>query len=278
MYRTPSLRLPFELCEAVVDNLEMGEDEVTLRACSLTCRAFLHASRRCLFYNVSLDSARIAERFLHIICSTNSSTTPTPFIRKLSIVEGRNWHKFETRWLNEALPILMTRLVKVTVLELYFLMWGLLDNAAQTMMISGFQTVKVLSMHGKFETSEQMSQFIASFPSLTNLSCSEMYQEEDTAPETSYTPLPRGLKTITLNSFQSIFFDRLLSLESLPDVHTINFKYMCPDNTRGAGKLLKTLGSSLEHLDLDDIRTALGFKARNAEGRHFWHVAGVKLG
>lgn len=105
-----------------------------------------------------------------------------------------------------------------------------------------------------------------------------MYWKTDAAPEMPYRPLPSGLKTITLGSSQSIFFNRLLSLESHPNVRTVDFQYMYAKNTEGICKLLKTLGSSLEHLDLGDPRDAVGFKASNAEGRQCWYIVGVSLG
>lgn len=71
------------------------------------------------------------------------------------------------------------------------------------------------------------------------------------APRTS---LPGSLKTITLNSFQSIFFDGLLSLGSHPDVHIINFMSVRLQDMEGIGELLKTLGPSLGHFKLGDIR------------------------
>lgn len=85
----------------------------------------------------------------------------------------------------------------------------------------------------------------------------------------AHTPLPGSLKTITLDSFQSNFFDELLSLGTHLDVHTITFKSIWLEDMEGAGKLLKTLGPSLKHLKLGDIRFNHRPPYYSLEGQHF---------
>src|ERR1700722_5784812 len=244
----PSPRLPIELCQSVIDNLSIYDDEATLRACSWSCKQFLQASRYHLFYRVYLHTYR-AERFLNIICSTNSSTNPCVYVRRIIIDEGRG-HKFEPRWVNEALPLLAARLLNVTKLVLTFFEWSLLDGIARTAIMSSFEKVECLTtVCFNFETPEQMNQLIASFPSLTDLSCSQTYWKEDRALVISLIPLPRRLTTIPLDNSQSGFFRQLISLDQHPSVRTIKFRYMIPNEE--VGKLLQTLGSSLEHVEFD---------------------------
>ncbi|OCH84290.1 hypothetical protein OBBRIDRAFT_741816, partial [Obba rivulosa] len=52
MSRTHSERLPPELTDTIIDFLH--DDDAALRACSLTCRAWLRSSRTHLFGSVSL--------------------------------------------------------------------------------------------------------------------------------------------------------------------------------------------------------------------------------
>ena len=243
----PSPRLPIELCEFVIDHLSIYDDKATLHACSLTCKAFLHASRYHLFYHVQLTD-RQATRFLDIIlCSTHSSTSPCAYVRKLTISK---WGHGDLRWLNEALPFLAISLLKVTILELYLLQWSQLDDAAKTAILSGFEDVKHLTIaFSLFETPEQMNQFIASFPSMIDLTCSETCWGEDRALVTPRIPLPRSLTTITLDGSQSEFFDQLISLNPHHGVRALNF-YNGTNDTKRLGNLLQTLGSSLEHVGL----------------------------
>ena len=239
-------RLPFELCEIIISHLnaDFSDDEATLRACSLTCRAFLPASRYRLFYHVVLSSRHTTERFLNTICCTQSSTNPTPFILRLSIFDDRN-----RSWVNDALPILATGLLEVTFLELVSVSWDLLDENAQTSLLSGFQKVISLRMwYISFTTLDELSRFLSSFPSLTNLSYMARRIPHGilTAP---YTPLPCHLATITMHSSQSMLFNQLLSLDSHPEVHDLQID-MHPEYARSAGMLLKTLGADLENLKI----------------------------
>ena len=253
----------------MIDNL--WDDEDTLRACSLTCKAFLPTSRYHLFYRVRLGSRYIAQRFLDTICSTPSPTSPYQYIRHLCLLEGQrgSYHL----WVNDALSLLTTRLLDVTILELESLQWNELDNTGRAMILSGFQRVERLkTIFSKFKTSEQMNQFITSFPSLTHLSCSQTYWETGDIPTV---PLPQGLQSITLDSRQSMFFHQLLSLESHPRVCAVKFHHVLPDYIQNVGILLKTLGPDLEELDLGNLRSALGFNQSNAEGQPYCRIAGV---
>ena len=114
MFQSP--RLPIELCEDVIDNLH--DDNHTLRACSLVCRAFLSASRRHLFHTVTINRYE-ADRFLMPLFS-NSSTK------------------------NKLIHLLAIHLPEVVVLELEHLQWNLLDDIVQTIVTFGFQKVKCL--------------------------------------------------------------------------------------------------------------------------------------
>jgi hypothetical protein len=256
-----SPRLPTELCDIVIDNL--SHDGAALRACSLTCKAFLPASRYHLFYTVRLKGRKV-KGFLEFI---DSSPKIGLYVRRLLLFEGRGRYSFEPRWLSSALPTIVNRFPEVLVLTLDSLDWRLLDSDARTAVISGFQKVKSLeTIFTHFEDPGQMNQFISSFPSLIDLSCSQTYWAADHTPRFSSTPLPLSLTAITLDSFQAEFFDQLMNLESHPDVRHVQLYSM--DHANTAGKLLKTLGSSLEHVSLRDFHYALGPMYTNADCKH----------
>jgi hypothetical protein len=240
----PESRLPIELCELIIDNLDYDH---TFRACSLACRAFLPASRRHLFYHVHLTDRDSAERFLRIICSVPSPTSPCRYIRRLWLSEGR---EDENRWINKALPLLAERLLDVTILTFGALVWNLLDSISRIAILSSFLKVKNLEIiHSTFDSSEQMNQFISSFPSLVDLDCSRTYWPID-GPLTA--DLPQSLRTITIDSNHSLFFHRLLSRELHPSVRALWFHNMFQEDMKSVGILLKTLGSSLEKLHFGD--------------------------
>jgi hypothetical protein len=254
------LRLPIELCELVIDNLD---DENTLQACSLTCKALLHASRHHLFYHIHLDDPRICQRFLRIICSKLSSTSPCQHIRHLTLDGDEDAAAYGRGvWVNKALPILATCLLDVTTLELIFHRSNILKDTARISILSGFQKVKCLAItHNIFDSAEQMIQLIASFPSLTHLSLPWTACKND-GP--TCTPLPLGLKAIALDSRLSSIFHQLLSFELHPIVRSIKILPVWAGYTQGVGTLLKTIGSSLEELDL---YSSLGSQQRNARSQ-----------
>ena len=240
-------RLPPELWDIIIRNLnvDVSDDKATLRACSLTCRAFLPASRYRLFYRVRLRVERAAKRFLKNICSgIPSSTNPIPFIRHLEM-RGRH------RWVIDVLVFLATRLLEVTYLQLRELKWSLLDENARTTLLSGFQKVTRLEFSGEFHTSDEMTQFISLFPSLTIISCAKTWWtiNEMIAPPPTTTPLPCGLATIIMGSSHSMYFNRLLRLQSHPNVRDLRIDIRSR-HARSTAILLKTLGASLDNLSM----------------------------
>ena len=262
-------RLPIELWELVIDNLNDDEklafQNSALLACSLTCKAFLPVTRRVLFYHVHLTCREVAESFLDIICSLPSSTSPCRYVRKLFMSDLEDG----PGWISKASTVLVERLPYVTTLGFDTLIWDLLDDVCRRAILSGFLKVRNLDMvYSIFGTSEQMNQFISSFPSLINLYCSSTrWRRDDDGP--LHDALPQGLQMIALDSHHSLFFHRLLSRESHAShsVRALKFHYIDPADTENVGRLLETLGSRLEELDLGDIYDALGDKQCNAEGQ-----------
>jgi hypothetical protein len=229
--------LPVELYELIIGHLR--HDTTTLKACSLTCKTFLHLSWCYLFYKVVLYGCP-TERFFDAIRSIPS---PCTYVRYLSL-------NFDG--MNKALPFLIPpRLLDVTSLELDF-HWNALDDTQRALMLSGFQKVTYLYLDDAwFAESAEMGELIASFPLLEHLHCSpNVYWTKDTEP---MIPLPQSINKITLRDYHSNFFDQLLSLEPRPNVRAIEFfGFAC---FKEVNKLLKTLGSHLEDLQVGKINS-----------------------
>ena len=247
----PGLILPIEICEIVIDNIH---DPGTHRACSLTCGAFLPASRRSLFYHVDLFNRYIAQSFLDIICSAPFTTSPIRYIRSLCLREKRTGDE----WVNRALPILAERLPDFVIsLELENLLWNLPENIGQIPILSRFLKVRNLEMpECKFGSSEQMNQFIASFPSLVDLDCSKTYWSIEN-PLTLTADLPQTLRSLYISSEHTPFFYHLLRRELHPRVPVLYFLFIDLDDTEEVGILLKEMGSSLESLSFGELYIAL---------------------
>jgi hypothetical protein len=259
--------LPLELCELVIDLID---NQDALHASSLACKAFLPSCRRHLFYHIRLYSRRIAERFFHSISSMPSPISPYRHIRHLRLREEQ---RYERQWVNNALPLLAT--LDVIILELDCVKWSQLDQTGQASLLSGFQKVKRLeTSYGSFDTSEQMSQFIGSFPLLAELSCSQT-NWTDNAPTALLISLPHSLHTITLAACQSRLFHQLLTLESPPHVRSVSFQHMDSKYMESVSMFLEALGSNLEELDLGDVPYALrGQHQRPEEGQPCCHLLG----
>jgi hypothetical protein len=236
-----TLMLPVELYRLIIGHLRY--DQATLKACSLTCKTFLHLSRYHLFYYVRLYGGDHTERFLDAISSIHSPTSPGTYVRYLFIYDKYG------PWLNKALPLLTTRLPNVTILGLHF-RWNALGETQQAMMLTGFQKVTYLRLDSAFDTSAQMTELIASFPLLERLNSSNADWSKYAEP---MIPLPQSINKITLSAYHSTFFDQLLNLELHPNVRAIKFLQMHERYAKEINKLLKTLGSHLEDLDVGKI-------------------------
>jgi hypothetical protein len=273
MFSERSPRLPLELCDIVIHFL--AGDKEALRACSLTCKAFLPASRSNLFHHVRLDDFRVTKRFFDNICATNSSTNPSTYVRRLTI-EGRRpkvSYDFEpwTAITFAYLALITVHLVEVTMLELRYLSLYRLKSWQE--ILSGFRKVDYLHlMHIRVVMPEDVNKYIATFPSLTRLSCAGVYWLSNQYNRIGsltplVVPLPSRLRNITMRASNAGFFHRLLSHESHPDVHTLNFVCLGWGSTGPAAILLKTIGSSLEHLDLGELD--IGYAGKLVA---YWHM------
>jgi hypothetical protein len=239
--------LPVELYGLIIGHLH--DDTDTLKACSLTCKTFLHLSWYHLFNAICLDGGPDTKRFLDNI-SIHSSTSPCTYIRYLVLQE-------EHEWLNNAnaLSLLTTRLPNVTSLQLSFQLNGL-DDTQRAMILSGFQKVTFLDLDDCwFHTFAQMTEFIASFPLLKHLGCSS--DTDWSKYEEPMTPLPQSINKITLRDYHSKFFDQLLNLEPHPNVRVIELLEMTGKSMKEVNKLLKTLGSHLEDIQIGKISSKI---------------------
>jgi hypothetical protein len=231
--------LPVELYVLIIGHLH--DDKVTLKACSLTCRTFLHLSRYHLFHDVHLRGDFDAQRLLVTIGSTHSSTSPCTYIRNLFLYDRNN------SWLNKVLPLLTTLLPNINHLKLR----DISNDTQRATMLSAFQKVTSLDLeYCRFNTSAEMNELIASFPSLEYLCCPTTNWSEYAEP---VIPLPQNIKKIILSGYQSTFFDQLLSLDPHLNVRAIEFSMLDVPFIKAVNKLLETLGSHLEDFKVGKI-------------------------
>jgi hypothetical protein len=230
--------LPVELYRLIIDILY--DDTDTLKACSLTCKTFLHLSRYHLFYDIYLYRGNDTKSFLDTIGSIHP-TSPGTYVRHLSLEVQDGWPN---------IPLLTTRLPNVTSLDLNFNFNE--DETGRLMMLSGFQKITFLNLDFCwFKTSAEMNEFIVSFPLLEHLCCPRLEWLKYAEPTI---PLPHSINKITLAAYHSTFFDQLLSLERRP-IRAIELSKITGNFMNELNKLLKTLGSQLEDLQICKINS-----------------------
>jgi hypothetical protein len=237
---------PLELCEAIIDQLH--SDKPSLRACSLTCNAWVPRSRYHLLHYIGLYPFNV-QNFLDILSSTAS---PGSYVRTLKINEGRGRYRTEPRWLSDALPLLAKHMLEITKLDIDLMEWHLLDEAARAGITSGFQSVEILVLTNvKFKMFTQLANLVASFPSLKSLSCDGLSGVEDGAPiAVPLTYPPCGLHALHLGPFpKSAFVDWFLSQDTIPEIRTLSLAHSL-SQAQNVGRLLQGLGPRLEHLEI----------------------------
>jgi len=206
-----SPRLPLELQETIID---MASTE-TLMACSLTCRMWSARSRKCLFEVVSLNSEN-ADRFINLLLSSPSTAL---LVRHLLLKE---------------------------------IDWSDLRYKAREIILNGFHLVVELDIaFCMFDTLKEVTQLIASFPSLKRLH----YERSSiligpTFVDSTYPSVSKNLRVLEIYSRSCLsVIDWLIASHSLPTIETVEF------TSHGLGivmnefhKLLRKLGSSLKSL------------------------------
>jgi hypothetical protein len=256
----PQITLPIELCLMAIENLDVTDDITTLTACSLTCKAFLPASRRGIFARVDLntrgcrDNGRV-QKFMEIV---DSSPIIGSYVRHLWINEGLVLVP-EDRWTGPALPFLATHLRNVEKLEISGTVWNHLDDNAHAALLSGFLTVTTLWLYfNNFGDSLHFKHLLSSFPKLTELDCHRCDWDMEN-PSQSSTPLASSLTKLDIDSGCSELLYELMELQARPAVRVLQCNIEIDEpldesitHDIQVGRLLKILGSGLEELSIFD--------------------------
>jgi hypothetical protein len=257
----PQITLPIELGLMAIENLDVTDDITTLTACSLTCKAFLPASRRGIFAMVLLNTRGClnnngrVQKFMEIV---DSSPVIGSYVRRLWINEGLTLDP-ANRWIGRALPFLTTHLRNVEKLEINGTVWNHLDNNAHAALLSGFLMVTTLRLYSNdFGNSLHFKHLLSSFPKLTELDCHYCDWDMEN-PSQSSTPLANSLTKLDIDSGCSELLYELMELQARPAVRVLQCNIDIEEpldesitHDIQVGRLLKILGPGLEELSIFD--------------------------
>lgn len=268
-------RIAAELHDSIIDHLHSCKP--ALYSCSTVCKAWLPTCRYHLFSKVNLRPAFV--EFLR--SSPHTATAISPYISQVTL--GGGWMREQQAEFNDVISFLLT-LERVD--ELYLGTWSWDYVSTETTMslldarASLFQNLTKLAMtHIRFPSFDFLIRFISGFPVLKELSLHNIMWE---APKCPLSPLPSPSTTNvqaspllpsrlqTLNIFSSsnspilywvLTGGRLHAAtdheQVVPALRKLVLSDILPTESHLVGSLLRTVGPSLQHLEL-------GFLTHNA--------------
>lgn len=232
--------------------LYLREDRPSLRACSLTCKAWLEPSRRLLHESIRIEPSPRYLQYLSEICT---SSNIAQYVRIVTLTLA-GWPRTDAMVLRdnqELLGSLLNRFTHLERLNLNNLIWGTLSSETIHLLL-GLTQLKALSLHGvTFDSNVQFESTILAFPNLSSLSIDDVRWSGDLA----FPPMdPDKDMTIPLQSLrlgkctsQYALAERLLcynfALQKL-DVKWEDFR-----KTKPIRDLLRASGDHLRELSLD---------------------------
>ncbi|KAF7369105.1 hypothetical protein MVEN_00237700 [Mycena venus] len=237
------LLFPQELVDEMLDHL----DHVSLKTCSLVCRAWLARSRSHVFGTCSLDPTNILG-FRDLLQS--SGCTFIPHVRRIN--SYRAWEN--NRCFDEMVADLR-RLARVHTLDI-FLDFKAFDGAADALFRTGFITAFPQVTHlilGCDNVSWPAPLFdtICIFPALQELRIQEMTLDfKLTAPPVSAVP-PLGLHHLQLDLLSTVpILGWLHAFNRLSGVDSLTLPLLQRRDGPAVRRLLQELGGNLYHLDI----------------------------
>lgn len=258
-----TVSLPPELVDEAIDHL--WDDTQTLRACSLTCRAWVPSSRLHLFRTVRVRSAEDCVRLAALL---NSSPIIARCIRKLTVsadycgVDPDQRGLEDDGWINTAVELL-TKLECVHTLALSRLRWHALTPETKHAFSRVFKTVKTLLLFEvRFHESADVLGFLSGFPELSELyfhGVSWIHESRNPFPsEWQIDSVAPGTEQMQLSylfldprSSPTLVTEWLLNHPVEQKLRTIQLCWREMEDAKALGDLLQVSGSTLERLQVE---------------------------
>lgn len=240
------VEIPLELIDNIMDHLH--DDKHTLTRSSLVCRAWLPSTRYHLFRSVFLQS-HTAGRFLALVDSPHC--TILNFVRNLRIDEGAGRFVYDSKWVNNAIPVL-ARLFAVESLEIWHWSWENLGANEKAIFLSGFKQVKALDLSNvHLKTFEQALELLSAFPALEKLSLESVTWDRASSSEPASTVITFPLRTLELGScHKTHVLNWLLSQHGVGLVEALHLHKIQSGELPLIDQLLRATNTSLRHIEL----------------------------
>jgi hypothetical protein len=264
--------LPPELFDETLDHL--WDDPATLRACSLTCRAWVPTTRLHLFRTVRLSSEATCIQFSELL---HSNPVVARCVRKLTIsaqysgIGADNQAVEDDKWVNASAGIARSlgAQSRISTLALSRLRWSSLEQSTRDAFKELFHGVKTLLLFEvRFHASGDVLEFLDAFPDLEELYFHAVsWDHESAAPAGSASASDwLSMQTHALandekmhltylfldpRSSPTLVTEWILSHPSEQKLRTIQLCWREMDNTKALGDLLQASGSSLERLQIE---------------------------
>ena len=215
-YQDFSLEFPQELCDYIFETLR--NDSLSLKNCSLVCKAWLHATRTHLFRQVILTPKNI-DPFTYLII--DSLSTVHPHVRKLELRRI----SYLNRWIVSNFTPTLTHLR----------MHGIL-----------------------FNTFADILDIICSFPYLQSVALDESTVESSTVEESESARIQNKVLPSFVNSVRCrggrgclrAFLLWLLHHNKIPKLSSLDVGPIEEESTFGIGKYLAFIGPAINHLSI----------------------------
>jgi hypothetical protein len=223
-----------ELVDAIVDQVYENlagqiDQRQMLGTCSLVSKSWLPRSQSLLFRQVSLEPGPTSTRFLDLLNCPHSAISS--YVKILALISHRPESILSKLASLEALECLELRQIKCT----------------QSIGSVRFPKLRMLKIHGKFDTYENISDIVAACPSLSQLDITWSEIVLFGGP----TALPSSLKYVNLSSLhRDDILVWLVSGDQLPPIETFKlFQYF--GSPEVIARCLIAFAPSLKNLSLD---------------------------
>ena len=174
-------------------------------------------------------------------------------------------------YIPDAAPYL-SLFTNVTDLRIQYVNWNDIDADSRTVLVSGFQTVKCLEMtYPKFKSSNDMTDFISSFPLLTHLHI-DGDAWRSLSPNPTYSPLPVSLTAVSVSAYNAGVLAELIRIEPHPSVRNLSLDFNTDDYNYNVAALLESIGDDLQELTfMNCMATIAGARALRSTQGEFAH-------
>ncbi|KAF8530822.1 hypothetical protein JB92DRAFT_3139208 [Gautieria morchelliformis] len=246
--------LPGELVDQVIDHLH--DDPPSLRACCITCRAWVPSARFHIFHNIVLS----AERADALTVLLETSPHISSLVRSLTIKGHQDeMPKGLDYYLEAVIPAIAPKLTRLKTLRVERVTLAMQDPKVLSALIHNFSTLQELCLSFVlFDRFRDFAALIVAHPFLECLDLGFIYWNFKSVTAEShwenvfqeYPDLRSRLRCIKLDITPDIVTNWISSHYRVLPVRTVNrytmFALDIPQNTT----FLQTIGSSLEHLTI----------------------------